>query len=199
MNNDNGLLIPDDDTPQRADARRNRDLLLNTALSLFAASGVDAVSMTAIAEAAGVGKGTLYRHFANKTDLCHALLDEDMRELQMQVLAYLRDHTNPLENLQWFMGRILGFVERNEALLVVEDVSRMGITLDHPAHYWWRQTIMGLLAQLRPDEDVRYAADMLYLMLDVRTLRFQRDSLGYSMDEIRDGLKRAAAQLARAS
>ncbi|MEL6216458.1 MAG: helix-turn-helix domain-containing protein, partial [Pseudomonadota bacterium] len=86
ISNDNPLIIFDDDgTPSRADARRNRKLLLETAQALFEANGVDAVSMTAIADAADVGKGTLYRHFPNKAALCNALLDEDMHALQMDV------------------------------------------------------------------------------------------------------------------
>ncbi|MEK1899947.1 MAG: helix-turn-helix domain-containing protein, partial [Rhizobium sp.] len=48
--------------PVRADARRNLDLLLKAALDVFATSGVDA-PVREIAEKAGVGVGTVYRHF----------------------------------------------------------------------------------------------------------------------------------------
>src|SRR5690606_37833343 len=61
---------------ERRDARENRQRLLAAAKRLFAAQGVDATSMHEIARTAGVGQGTLYRHFADKAELCHALLKE---------------------------------------------------------------------------------------------------------------------------
>lgn len=196
MRNDDSLLLPSDDTPARADARRNRELLLQTAQSLFERDGVEAVSMTAIADEAGVGKGTLYRHFASKADLCIALLDEDMRQLQMNVLTYLRENAAnpPLENLQWFLQSVLSFVLRNIDTLTVESDSR-GLGLDHPAHIWWRQTLAGLLAQAEPDDDVRYRADILFIMLDVRTIRFQQQALNYTEEDIFAGLLDAASRL----
>lgn len=188
MNNDNSLLLPEDDTPVRADARRNRELLLETAHRLFTTEGVESTSMTAIADAAGVGKGTLYRHFTNKADLCIALLDEDMRDLQCSVLKHLRQNDTPIDNLKWFVEQILDFVTRNETLLLVENDGH-GTGLDHQAHIWWRQTVIGLLSQILPGKDVRYFADVLYVMLDVRTLHFQRTALGYNNNYILGGLK----------
>jgi AcrR family transcriptional regulator len=56
----------------RADARRNRDQVLATAHALFALRGVE-VPMEDIGRAAGVGKGTLYRHFPTRDDLYAAV------------------------------------------------------------------------------------------------------------------------------
>jgi AcrR family transcriptional regulator len=63
-------------TPQRtlrADARRNREAVLDAASELFAQRG-DAVQMDEIAERAGLGVGTLYRHFADKQALRAAII-----------------------------------------------------------------------------------------------------------------------------
>ena len=60
---------------QRADARRNRKRILATAREQFAEHGLD-VHMEQLARAAGVGVGTVYRHFPNKEDLLQALVDE---------------------------------------------------------------------------------------------------------------------------
>ncbi|GLY97784.1 TetR/AcrR family transcriptional regulator [Actinoplanes sp. NBRC 103695] len=57
--------------PLRADARRNRDKVLATAVHAFATEGAD-VSLEAIAKAAGVGIGTLYRHFPTREALVAA-------------------------------------------------------------------------------------------------------------------------------
>jgi len=59
--------------PLRADAQRNRDRILEAAEAVFAAEGVD-VPVDVIAEKAGVGVGTLYRHFPTKERLCAAIL-----------------------------------------------------------------------------------------------------------------------------
>src|SRR5438046_6520365 len=56
------------DTPRRADARRNRERLLAAATSAFAEQGADA-PLEDIARRAGVGIGTLYRHFPTRLDL----------------------------------------------------------------------------------------------------------------------------------
>lgn len=59
--------------PLRADARRNREAVLDAAGDLFAQRG-DAVQMDEIAERAGLGVGTLYRHFADKEALLAAII-----------------------------------------------------------------------------------------------------------------------------
>jgi AcrR family transcriptional regulator len=59
----------------RSDARRNREQLVASAHELFAASGLD-VSVEEITRHAGVGMGTLYRHFPTKEDLIDAVLED---------------------------------------------------------------------------------------------------------------------------
>lgn len=184
---DDDLIIIGEHRPTRADALKNRALLLDTAQRLFAEQGVDAVSMSAIAEAAQVGKGTLYRHFPNKTDLCMALLDKDQRDLQERTLERLRDHTCALDNLRWFLDETVGFLLRNQDFLGSAMSSAAG-RLQHPAHSWWRQTIRSLLGQVGVAGDLDYFADVLYVMLNIETIEFQRRVLGYDGARIRQGL-----------
>lgn len=183
---DDNLTVVGDLRPARADAVKNRALLLATAKRLFAEQGVEVVCMATIAEAAGVGKGTLYRHFKNKTELCLALLDEDQRDLQTRTLTHLRSSNDPLESLQWFIHEVLAFVERNSAFMRVHDHQMSSLQL--PAHAWWHQTFHGLLERLSPSGDLDYLADLLYIMLDVNTVYFQRYVRGYSLERIADGL-----------
>jgi AcrR family transcriptional regulator len=61
----------------RADAQRNIDALLEAAKAVFDASGVDA-PVRAIAEKAGVGVGTVYRHFPQRADLIAAVFRREM-------------------------------------------------------------------------------------------------------------------------
>jgi AcrR family transcriptional regulator len=62
---------------QRADAQRNVASLLDAAKAVFAASGVDAPAKE-IADLAGVGVGTLYRHFPQRSDLVKAVLEHEI-------------------------------------------------------------------------------------------------------------------------
>ncbi len=66
--------------PKRADARRNYERLVTAARDVFAVQGGGA-SMDAVAKEAGVGVGTLYRHFPQRIDLVEAVWQEDVDEL----------------------------------------------------------------------------------------------------------------------
>lgn len=63
--------------PMRADARRNVDALLRAAMTVFDTLGVDA-PMRRIADEAGVGVGTLYRHFPQRSDLIRAIIKREV-------------------------------------------------------------------------------------------------------------------------
>ena len=71
---------PESERPMRADARRNRERLVAAAREVFGEQGVSA-SMEAIARRAGVGVGTLYRHFPNRLDIVEAVYEDDVQEL----------------------------------------------------------------------------------------------------------------------
>ncbi|MFE2052065.1 TetR/AcrR family transcriptional regulator [Streptomyces sp. NPDC059459] len=66
--------------PLRADARRNRDRLIEVAARAFAQDGPD-VTLDAIAKEAGVGIGTLYRHFATREELVDAAYRSELAKL----------------------------------------------------------------------------------------------------------------------
>ncbi|MBL7500351.1 helix-turn-helix transcriptional regulator [Frankia sp. CNm7] len=75
--------------PLRADARRNRDRLLQAARDAFAAEGLS-VSLDEIARRAGVGPGTLYRHFPTKEALFEAVVHERLDPLLAEARALRR-------------------------------------------------------------------------------------------------------------
>ena len=75
----------------RADAARNREVLLAAATAEFAARGMDA-SIADIARRAGVGKGTVFRHFATKDDLLAAIVLGRIEELAELASALLIAH-----------------------------------------------------------------------------------------------------------
>jgi AcrR family transcriptional regulator len=73
--------------PERADAARNRQLLLTTARELIAADGPDCLTMDRLAERSGLGKGTVFRRFGTRAGIFQALLDDNERTLQQEILS----------------------------------------------------------------------------------------------------------------
>jgi AcrR family transcriptional regulator len=72
---------------ERADAAHNRRLLLATAREMLAEQGAGKLTMDALAERAGLGKGTVFRRFGSRAGIFQALLDDDERSFQEQVLS----------------------------------------------------------------------------------------------------------------
>ena len=72
---------------ERSDAARNREALLEAAIRLVEHCGVDAVTMEAVADAAHVGKGTVFRRFGSRAGLMAALLDQTEADWQAAVIG----------------------------------------------------------------------------------------------------------------
>ncbi|MEC3909138.1 helix-turn-helix domain-containing protein [Sphingobium sp. CR2-8] len=89
----------------RKDAQHNRSHILDVARAAFTSAGVD-VSMDAIATQAGVGPGTLYRHFPNKDALLAALLDAHHDDLERQRTMIEAQETRPDRILERWMDAL---------------------------------------------------------------------------------------------
>jgi AcrR family transcriptional regulator len=72
---------------ERADAARNRRVLLATVRDMLADQGADKITMDGLAERAGLGKGTVFRRFGTRAGIFQALLDDDEHEFQERVLS----------------------------------------------------------------------------------------------------------------
>ena len=93
----------------RADAHRNRERLLAAATAAFTAADGTAVSLEAIARDAGVGIGTLYRHFATREALVEAVYQTELAEVAASAGQLLARHP-PLVALRRWMDRYAAFV-----------------------------------------------------------------------------------------
>ncbi|RDG39980.1 TetR/AcrR family transcriptional regulator [Streptomyces corynorhini] len=91
--------------PQRADARRNYDRLLSQARRSFSEHGTDA-SLEDIARRAGVGIGTLYRHFPNRHALMNAVFQEALTSL-LERSRELAEAAEPCGALVEWLGAII--------------------------------------------------------------------------------------------
>lgn len=188
---------------KRADAVANRELILATAQRLFAERGIAKVCMAAIAETAGVGKGTLYRGFANKGELCLALLDEDMLAFQNQTLQALREgHDRPaLSRLDTFLNSLVYFIERQAPLLreaqlhgVLQGEVMAGTASPQMWLPWLNTTIRVLLQQAQQNGevdnlDIPYLVDAILAPLSADLFLYQREVLGFDLERISQGLR----------
>ena len=100
--------------PVRADAQRNIEALLEAALAVFATSGVDA-PVRAIAEQAGVGIGTLYRHFPQRSDLIVAVFRQQVDACADAAADLAAEHT-PGEALALWLQRYADFIATKHGL-----------------------------------------------------------------------------------
>lgn len=167
------LPLADQAAPERADAARNRELLLDAAAAMVAELGADEVTMDALAARAGVGKGTVFRRFGSRGGLMAALLDHTERAWQAAVISGpppLGPGAPPLERL-----------------LALGD-SRLRTTLQHAtliraagaegarasgAHSFAALHVRHLLAQLEVDGDLPLLAVALLAPLEVPVLEQQ--------------------------
>ena len=91
------------DRPLRADAQRNRDKVLRAARDAFAATGYG-VPLDEIAAMAGVGPGTVYRHFPSKEELFEAVVTARLRDLIAEARG-LASEPDPGQAFFGFLGR----------------------------------------------------------------------------------------------
>ncbi|GIH94451.1 TetR/AcrR family transcriptional regulator [Planobispora siamensis] len=141
---------------ERADAARNRLKVLAAAAKLFREKGVDGVSMDAVAAEAGVGKGTLFRRFGDKSGLAVALLDERERELQAGILSGpppLGPGAPAAERLAAFTDAYLDYVLGHLDLVRMSETASPGARYRIGAYRFWRRHVAILLAELRPGCD----------------------------------------------
>ena len=187
--------------PERRDAAANRARILSVAQTLFDQHGVPPVTMADIAQEAGVGKGTLYRNFANKGELCLALMDTQLRNFQDEQLAAMRAQAQTgvpsMAQLARFLDALVNFSAIHLPLLC--EVQHVGDVLDEREtqrpHFWQYMTVQGLLrnavqsGELPQTVDAAYTAEALLAPLAPHTFRFQRDVLGFDTARITTGLR----------
>lgn len=119
------------DRPVRADARRNVEVLLEAALIVFATSGVNA-PMHDIAKRAGVGVGTLYRHFPKRADLIVAVFRHEVEACADAAETLAAEH-QPGDALTQWIDRYIDLIatKRLAAALNKDDPAYDGL----PAYF----------------------------------------------------------------
>ncbi|MBL6457360.1 TetR/AcrR family transcriptional regulator [Belnapia sp. T6] len=98
----------------RADAIRNRERVLEAAKSVFTQGGAEA-GLEAVAREAGVGIGTLYRHFPTREALYEAVYRREVEQLA-ELAAQLAGEYGPMEALRRWMRALVQFVATKKGM-----------------------------------------------------------------------------------
>jgi AcrR family transcriptional regulator len=114
-----------DGRPMRADARRNYERIVGCAKELFTSCGADA-PLDDIAKKAGVGAGTLYRHFPTREKLIEAVYRDEIGQLADRAYT-LHDELPPWEALEsWLNEQVAWIVDRHKLAMLLKEAIDQG-------------------------------------------------------------------------
>jgi len=157
----------------RADAVRNRERVLEAAKAVFSAGGPDA-SLEAVARRAGVGIGTLYRHFPTREALFEAVYRREVEQLG-ELSEQLKSEPQPVEALRQWLRSTVEFVATKKGMTAALALAAHGKTSELTAFSFDRLTrAVGALldravaageirADMSPEDLLRALIGMCYL------------------------------------
>jgi AcrR family transcriptional regulator len=175
---------------ERADAVRNRRKIIDVATRMLAEHGTEDLSLDEVARAAGVGVGTVYRRFGDRTGLLLALLDDHERRFQDAFISGpppLGPGAPPRERAFAFLRALVDRVVAQEDLYVMLERSRKSKAGTGP-YLLYHMHLAGLLSEARPGLPAAYVADALLAAAGADLIAYQRRERGMSTDDIKAGL-----------
>lgn len=163
---------------KRIDARNNKAHIINVANTLFLRHGVEAISMQKIAQEAGIGTGTLYRHFKNKSALCLELIDEDVERFFKKVDDYIKrsTHVDVKKRGEKLISFIIDLKEDNlEMLTAIENRGDKGKSFLQTPFYKHLQVLFtDLFTEVSYIKDPEFYADLLLNTFSSDIYNYQR-------------------------
>jgi AcrR family transcriptional regulator len=188
--------------PERADAARNREAILAAATALFDRGGVQAVSMNDIAAAAGVGKGTVFRRFGDRTGLVQAVLEPRVAALRQAVQSGpppLGPGGPPNGALHAYLDALFGFVWANRSLIRALEHLGPHIYYANDASQFWIAELARRISAATPGTDAGYFAHAIFTALRADVIDYLVSACDMTPGRIRGGLHSLAAAPLRQS
>ncbi len=189
---------PPDPRPLRADARRNRERLLDAAVRAFSHDGPE-VTLEAIAKDAGVGIGTLYRHFPTREALVEAAYRNELTRL-CDAAAELLATMPPGEATRAWMDRFLDYMTTKRGMSdALHAVIASGCNPFTESRDRMEAAMTTLLQAGADDGAVRADVDPIDVLRSLVGVTLvagepdQRDQAGRMLDLLMDGLRYRAA------
>jgi len=161
---------------KRADARRNEETLLDAAATVFVASGVEA-PVRDIAAEAGVGVGTIYRHFPTRADLIVAVYRHQVEACAEAGPALLATSATPYAALGQWVDQFVDFLVTKHGLAAVLQPENAGFDT---LHAYFLDRLVPVCTQLLDaaarSGEIRPGLDAYELMRGVGNLCIGADS-----------------------
>ena len=178
--------------PERADAVRNRRRILAAAEAVAARDGFAGLTVDAVARTAGVGVGTVYRRFTDRTGLLLALRHDRELELQRAILTGpppLGPGSPARDRIRAFLHALVDRVDMQRELLLSVEAGLAGAAgRRSPAVSVHHTHLAMLIREARPDADAHYlAAALLAAVSPVTIDRHQRER-GATLAEVKAGV-----------
>ncbi|WEH38463.1 TetR/AcrR family transcriptional regulator [Streptomyces sp. NBC_01218] len=182
---------------ERADAARNRIRLLEAASRLVREVGAEHVTMEAVAAAAQVGKGTVFRRFGDRVGLMTALLDHAEKEFQTAVICGpppLGPGAPPRERLEEFGVRTIRHTMKYVDLYLQAD-NCPSRRYQAPARTVRAAHVTDLLRRSGVGGDAELLTQALLAYLDPSFLNFHRNGRCFPAERIEDGWRDLVARV----
>jgi AcrR family transcriptional regulator len=176
--------------PRRADATQNRKRIVEAARAALAES--EDVRLNAIAKRAGVGQGTLYRHFPAREDLLAEVYRQDVDDLAAAAHLFLAEH-EPVEALDRWFDRLAGYARIKRGVLAAIEASA-GRDLAAESHGRISEAVMELLDAGKAAGTIRADVDARDVLLLIGYLTRLDDAdwaprARHLLEIVRDGLR----------
>ena len=183
------VLLPiADQPPERSDAAANRERILCAARRVLAEHGAEGLSMNAVAAAAGVGKGTIFRRFGDRDGLTTALLHAHTVELQNAFLSGpppLGPGAPPRERLEAFMSALVQFHDTHMETVLAAEGSAVSSGSVHGTFVLHVRT---LVEQIDPRLDAGVVSGLLVSAVSPPNLQRLIRMQGASPDQVAKGV-----------
>ena len=184
---------------ERADAAANRVRILEAARRVLAERGAEATSIDVVAAEAGVGKGTVFRRFGDRSGLFQALADERLRLFQEAFLfgpPPLGPGAPPQERLAAFLDGLLDLHDSEMEVLVALEKDRWGAPIE--GYLSLTLHMETLIREIAPAHDAAVISQLLLNAFNARVLRFLRRDRGVDLATIKASVRPLIAGLADA-
>jgi AcrR family transcriptional regulator len=182
---------------ERADAAANRARILEAAVRVLAKRGAEGTSLDAVADEAGVGKGTIFRRFGDRSGLFQALMDEHLRAFQDAFMfgpPPLGPGVPAAERLVAFLDALLDLHEDQMEVSLALEKDRWGPPIE--GYLALSVHVESLIREIAPELDAAVTAQLLLNALNVNLLRYLRRDAGVSMATIKSSIRPLIAGLA---